>query len=92
MDMDFSNILDSFIEQKFEQKIAEIVQKEVAKKITEKLPKLYSREETMELFDISETTLWHWNNKEILIQIKVGKRVYYTEDEIKRVLGQSSNI
>lgn len=81
----FENILDSYIEQKLMPKITEVIQREIALNMDRKFPKLYTREETLKIFHVSEATLWHWENKEILVPVRVGKKVFYTEDEIRRV-------
>jgi len=79
-------MLDLWFEEKVIPRLTDIVQKEVAKNMERKFPKLYTRDQVMEIFHVGETTLWNWENKEILVPIRVGKGVLYTEDEIKRVL------
>lgn len=42
----------------------------------------YTREETAKLLNVSLTTLFHWNNDGILKNTKIGKRVYYSRNEV----------
>jgi hypothetical protein len=42
----------------------------------------YTREETAKLLNVSLTTLFHWNNQEILKAKKIGKRVYYSKSDV----------
>jgi hypothetical protein len=79
-------MLDLWFEEKLIPRLNDIVQKEVAKNMERKFPKLYTREQVMEMLHVGETTLWNWEKKEILVPVRVGKNVLYTEDEIKRVL------
>lgn len=79
-------MLDLWLEEKVIPKVTEIIQQEVVKNMQRKFPKLYTRDQVMEMLHVGETTLWNWENKEILIPVRVGKNVLYTEDELKRVL------
>ncbi len=42
----------------------------------------YTREETAKLLNVSLTTLFHWNNDGTLKNTKIGKRVYYSKNEV----------
>lgn len=42
----------------------------------------YTRIETAKLLDVSLTTLFHWNNDGTLKNTKIGKRVYYSKNEV----------
>lgn len=41
-----------------------------------------SVERTMELTDVSRTTLWHWERKGILHPVKIGRTVKYRESDV----------
>lgn len=41
-----------------------------------------SVERTMELIDVSRTTLWHWERKGILLPVKIGRTVKYRESDV----------
>lgn len=43
---------------------------------------IFTRKETCELLNVSETTLYHWNNQGILKNFKLGNRVYYSKDSV----------
>lgn len=47
--------------------------------------KMYSKEEVAEKFNVSSTTLWRWNKQGIITSKKIGNRIYYPENEIKRL-------
>lgn len=51
--------------------------------------KLYSRDEVASLFKISLPTLWRWEKNGQIKGKKVGGRVLYTENEIKRLLNKN---
>ncbi|MGU3375093.1 helix-turn-helix domain-containing protein [Chryseobacterium sp. M5A1_1a] len=46
----------------------------------------YTREETAKLLNVSLTTLFHWNNDGTLKNTKIGKRVYYSKNEVSSKL------
>ena len=48
--------------------------------------KRYTREETAEKIGISTVTLWEWVKSGKINSVKVGKRQYFTEEEINRIL------
>ena len=55
-------------------------------------PKLLSREEVMELFDITAPTIREWSKKGILPKpIRRGRRVYFLKNEIYKVLKDRTN-
>lgn len=43
---------------------------------------LYTRQETANLLGVSLTTLFHWNNQGILNARKIGRKVFYSKDEV----------
>ncbi|MFP3597944.1 helix-turn-helix transcriptional regulator [Chryseobacterium sp. SIMBA_029] len=43
---------------------------------------LLTRKEVMELLGVTYSTLFNWNNKKILVQRKIGHRVYYDRKEV----------
>lgn len=45
-------------------------------------PRLISVEKTMELVDVSRTTLFHWNRKKILEPVKIGRTVKYRYNDV----------
>ncbi|WP_336963267.1 helix-turn-helix domain-containing protein [Chryseobacterium contaminans] len=46
----------------------------------------YTRVETAKLLNVSLTTLFHWNNEGTLKNTKIGKRVYYSKNEVSSKL------
>ena len=86
MENSFDKMLDLWLDEKVIPKVIEIIQIDVAENLERKFPKLYTREQVMEMLHVGETTLWNWEKKEILVPVRVGKNVLYTEDELKRVL------
>ncbi len=51
------------------------------------LPKLYRRIETAKMLQVTPTTLDDWARCGLIKSSKLGGRVYYSEDEIARALG-----
>ncbi|MDV3540994.1 hypothetical protein CMU94_17915 [Elizabethkingia anophelis] len=43
---------------------------------------LYTREEVSKLLQVSYPTLHNWNRDNILKSKKIGKRVYYSKDDV----------
>lgn len=48
--------------------------------------KRYTREETAEMLGISLPTLWAWVRDGRINAVKVGKRQFFTEEEINRIM------
>lgn len=44
--------------------------------------KILTREEVCNLLKVSPTTLFNWNNDKILVNYKVGRRVYYNKSDV----------
>lgn len=44
--------------------------------------KIISRSDTSKLLGVSLTTLFHWNNNNILKAKKIGSRVYYLKNDV----------
>jgi hypothetical protein len=48
--------------------------------------KILTREEVCKLLKVSTTTLHNWNISKILVNQKVGRRVYYKKSDVLAVL------
>lgn len=57
-----------------------------ADRVKRQFVKRYTREETAEKIGISTVTLWEWVKSGKINSVKVGKRQYFTEEEINRIL------
>ncbi|MDR6158634.1 putative site-specific integrase-resolvase [Chryseobacterium sp. SLBN-27] len=70
--------------QDFEQVVRKVVnQMQVEQQTSKDEKQAYTRDETAELLDVSLTTLHNWNKQGIFKpSAKVGKRVYYSKDEV----------
>ncbi|MCQ4139413.1 helix-turn-helix domain-containing protein [Chryseobacterium sp. EO14] len=79
--------LDSF-GQFIQKLVREELEKHIPAQLTER--EFYTREETAKLLNVSLTTLFHWNNDGTLKNTKIGKRVYYSKDEVFSKLKQVS--
>ena len=44
--------------------------------------KILTREEVCKLLKVSTTTLFHWNNDKVLVNHKIGRRVYYMKADV----------
>lgn len=76
----------------FGQYIQKLVREELEKHIPaqSKEKEFYTREETAKLLNVSLTTLFHWNNDGTLKNTKIGKRVYYSNNEVFSKMKQLS--
>ena len=50
------------------------------------LEQILTRKEVCELFGVTEATLFNWNNDKILVNYKVGRRVYYKKSDVLAIL------
>lgn len=68
------------------QDIEKTIYKILSKKDTKQNPSeekpLYTREETAIILDVSLTTLYLWNKNGILSAKKLGRRVYYSKEDV----------
>jgi hypothetical protein len=48
--------------------------------------KAYTRQEVIDKFNICSATLWRWDKLGLIEGKKIGRRLFYPESEIKRVL------
>lgn len=44
--------------------------------------KILTREEVCKLLKVSNTTLFHWHNDKVLLNHKIGRRVYYIKADV----------
>lgn len=72
----------------FGQFIQKLVREELEKIIPthSEEKEFYTRVETAKLLNVSLTTLFHWNNDGTLKNTKIGKRVYYSKNEVSSKL------
>lgn len=47
-----------------------------------------TKAEVMEMCDVCDATLWHWNRKGYLKSIKIGNKVRYRLSDIQNILGE----
>lgn len=47
---------------------------------------VYTRQEVKELLNVSYGTLCNWNKSEVLKQVKIGHRVYYSKSDVMDVI------
>ena len=63
-----------------------IADRAVKKYIEQHDEKAYTRQEVIEKFNICSATLWRWDKLGLIEGKKIGRRLYYPESEIKRVM------
>lgn len=68
--------------QDFEQIVRKVLEKMQEDQSAKDEKEFYTREETAKLLNVSLTTLFNWNNEGILKTKKIGKRVYYSKNEV----------
>lgn len=78
------NVIIQATDEQLETMISNAVQKAVASLEPAETaePRLISTEKTMELVDVSRTTLFHWNRKGILKPVKIGRTVKYRYNDV----------
>lgn len=88
-----SNLIVQLSVGDLQQLIQEVVKSEIqaitnllAEKPKEKENELLTRKEVCKLLNVSETTLFHWNNDNTLPAQKIGSRVYYQKAKIMEKL------
>ena len=63
------------------------VKKELEQEIADSKAETYiSREKTMEILDISSTTLWRWKKMGYLVPVTVGANDRYRMSDIRRIM------
>lgn len=50
------------------------------------LEEYLTREEVCKKLKVSNTTLFNWNNEGVLLNYKVGRRVYYKKEDVKALI------
>jgi predicted DNA-binding transcriptional regulator AlpA len=67
--------------------VQEVVTQTVNHTLANKESKVFSREDVMKRFGISETTLWRWENEYHYIKSKrIGNRIYFSEDDVNKLI------
>ena len=72
----------------FAQTIATKTANSILEKHTEKV---YTRNEVIEKFHICSATLWRWGKLGLIKSKKIGKRQYFSENEIKKIMENLEN-
>ena len=50
---------------------------------------VYTIEEVANIFKTSKQNILHWRKKGTIKAIKIGKRVYFRKEEVKRILQEN---
>lgn len=77
----------------FANKLVSDTAKETSRLIEEasKPDELLTRAQVADLLGVSLTTLFHWNNKEILTTLRIGNKVRYRRSDVYSALVKSIN-
>ncbi|MFR9534972.1 MAG: helix-turn-helix domain-containing protein [Rikenellaceae bacterium] len=60
---------------------------ELAAKVEEaRAERHLTKEEVKGIFDVCDTTLWHWNKRGYLKTVKTGNKVRYLKSDVDRIL------
>ena len=63
------------------------VKRELEQEIADSKAETYiSREKTMEILDVSSTTLWRWKRMGYLVPVSVGANDRYRMSDIRRIM------
>ncbi|HAT4001765.1 TPA: helix-turn-helix domain-containing protein [Elizabethkingia anophelis] len=77
--------------EEFEVMVRRVLEKMMTEKIADEEKELYTREEAAKLLNVSYPTLFHWNKDGKLKARKIGKRVYYSKEDVKEALNKLNN-
>ncbi|AQX07908.1 helix-turn-helix domain-containing protein [Elizabethkingia ursingii] len=77
--------------QEFEIMVRRVLEKMMTEKMADEEKELYTREEAAKLLNVSYPTLFHWNKDGKLKARKIGKRVYYSKEDVKEALNKLNN-
>ncbi len=50
--------------------------------------KYLTKDEVKAMFNVCDTTLWHWNKRGYLKTVKVGSKVRYRQSDVRKILGE----
>lgn len=78
----FAPIAEAWVRQLMHEEVVNALQ---AEKAAEKPQRTYTREQVAEMLHISLPTLWSMQKKGDITPTRVGRRVLFTEDEIKKI-------
>lgn len=76
---DMSSIIRNILSEELK-KVGEYLKPEIPE--DNSLKQYLTREEVCSILDVSTTTLFLWNKSKILVNHKVGRRVYYKKEDI----------
>ena len=48
--------------------------------------KLLTKQEVMHKFGVCHTTLWNWARTNVLVPVKVGRKIHYRLSDVQKVL------
>jgi hypothetical protein len=68
-----------------------IADRAVKKYIDQHDEKAYTRQDVINKFQVCSATLWRWEKMGLLKGKKIGRRLFYPESEIKRVMNLKNN-
>ena len=51
-----------------------------------KQDELLTRQQVAEMLSVTLTTLWHWDNKNVLKPVRIGSKVRYRRSDVETVL------
>ncbi|MCL1671463.1 helix-turn-helix domain-containing protein [Elizabethkingia ursingii] len=77
--------------EEFEVMVRRVFEKMMTEKKADEEKELYTREEAAKLLNVSYPTLFHWNKDGKLKARKIGKRVYYSKEDVKEALNKLNN-
>ncbi|AQX87849.1 MULTISPECIES: helix-turn-helix domain-containing protein [Elizabethkingia] len=77
--------------EEFEVMVRRVLEKMMTEKMADEEKEYYTREEAAKLLNVSYPTLFHWNKDGKLKARKIGKRVYYSKEDVKEALNKLNN-
>ena len=59
---------------------------EIEKANSSNQDELITKKEVMENLNVSPTTLWIWEKRKYLVPVKIGRRIFYKHQDIKKIV------
>lgn len=57
-----------------------------AKKLEKQEDKMLAIDEVLQILQVTKPTLWRWNKSGYLPSVKVGKKIFYREADLKKLM------
>ncbi len=84
-------VLMSFSPEEFQSQIREVIKEELAIVFSQKKEKLMNAKQLCEFLGIHLSTLNSWKSKGMIPCLRIGKRVFFSKDQVLQALKEDGN-